>query len=240
MSGSQIGNNDASGLQQFADDVRTCADTLSAMDRLDEVDTRSRLVKLVERLPYCLQTRWRKEAVALRVKEGEYPGIHQFVEFLDAATVEMCDPVFGVKETPKQSKGKGNKNESKAKHSSFAAPEKAAAEIQPAVKQKRPAAESKTNLKEPAIRRREVKCPQCDGAHPIYMCDDFRAMTPQARLQVANEKKLCYNCLKIAIHKPEDCRVDRVCSTGECKLKHSYMLHDALACVPNDQSQVVS
>ena len=65
-------------------------------------------------------------------------------------------------------------------------------------------------------------------------------MTPQARLQVANKKKLCYNCLKMAIHKPEDCRVDRVCSTDEYKLKHSYMLHDALTCVPNDQSQLKS
>ena len=67
------------------------------MERLDEVDTRSHLVKLVPRLPYHLQTRWGKVAVDQRVKQGTYPNIDDFLEFLEGTTLEMSDPVFGVK-----------------------------------------------------------------------------------------------------------------------------------------------
>ena len=88
VTGSQIGNNNVAALQDFCDDVRGCTETLRAMERLDEVDTRSRLVKLVQRLPYHLQTRWRKVAVDQRIKKGTYPNIDDFLEFLEGATLE--------------------------------------------------------------------------------------------------------------------------------------------------------
>ena len=98
VSGGQISGSKPSALQEFADDVRGCAGTLRAMNRLDEVDTRSRLVRLVERLPTHLQNRWRKEAVTARLDYGVYPGIEQFIAFVDRAAIEATDPVFGIKE----------------------------------------------------------------------------------------------------------------------------------------------
>ena len=63
VTGSQIGNSNLTALQDFCDDVCGCTETLRAMERLDEVDTRSRLVKLGQHLPYHLQTRWRQIVV---------------------------------------------------------------------------------------------------------------------------------------------------------------------------------
>ena len=68
-------------LQDFADEVRSCAETLCAMGRIGEVDSRVRLVKLTERLPFQLQGQWRKLAVLQNVKSGRYPGIDQFFNF---------------------------------------------------------------------------------------------------------------------------------------------------------------
>ena len=70
--------NSAESLQEFADDVRGCVETLRAMNRLDEVDTRGRLVKLMNRLPLYLQGRWRKEAVTTCERTGRYPNIDAF------------------------------------------------------------------------------------------------------------------------------------------------------------------
>ena len=47
-------------LQELADDLRSCKETLKAMNKLDEIDTRRSMVKIVERLPQSLQGRWRK------------------------------------------------------------------------------------------------------------------------------------------------------------------------------------
>ena len=44
-------------LHDFADEVWSCAETLRAMGRIGEVDSRVRLVKLTERLPFQLQGR---------------------------------------------------------------------------------------------------------------------------------------------------------------------------------------
>ena len=66
------------------------------MGHLNEVDARIRLVKLVNRLPFYLQGRWRKLAVKRYDARGTYPGIELFLDFLTKATREACDPVFGM------------------------------------------------------------------------------------------------------------------------------------------------
>ena len=264
VSGPQISPNDISALQQFSDDVRGCAETLTAMGRLEEVDTRSRLVRLVERLPTFLQTRCRKDAVRMRVQYGFYPGIEQFLMFLDEVVVELSDPVFGVKQSTKQDNKKqnsNNKNESKTKSSSFAVAETPAAKtVKPesapqssgsvqmtgassahqsssqvqmtgassAHPSSNPVQMTGVSSASASFPRREIKCVQCDGPHPVYLCDQFKTMTPQKRLQLINDKKCCYNCLKIARHKPDECKVERVCRTDGCNAKHSYLLHEAL------------
>ena len=94
--GAVIRPNNGAGLQDFADDVRSCTETLKAMGRLNEIDSRVRMVKIVERLPFYLQSRWRKEAVGMKAKSGMYPNIENLVEFLDRTSNEMNDPVFGT------------------------------------------------------------------------------------------------------------------------------------------------
>ena len=51
--------NNSKQLRKFADELRTCMETLSAMGVIQEVTTRRELVKLIERLPYPLRARLR-------------------------------------------------------------------------------------------------------------------------------------------------------------------------------------
>ena len=67
------------------------------MGCLREVDTRQRLVTLMQRLPENLQARWRKKAVSARDEDGVYPGITTFLDFLESVAREASDPIFGIK-----------------------------------------------------------------------------------------------------------------------------------------------
>lgn len=216
--GPQIGNNSVAALQDFCDDVRGCAETLRAMGRLDEVDTRGRLVKLVQRLPYHMQTRWRKIAVHQKSSEGIYPGIDDFLRFLEDITVEISDPVFGVKE----SKSRYDKNQAKPKTTNFTVK----AEVKAETKGPNVSKVIETNVSE--FQKPIVKCVLCGIAHPIYMCSEFKAMPPDARLKLVKENNMCLNCLKISKHTPIECRVERICGSDGCKAKHSYLLHHAI------------
>ena len=83
-------------LQEMADDLRSCKETLGAMDKLEEIDTRRSMVKIVERLPQLLQSRWRRLVVKSLETANSYPSIAELVCFVSEAAREVTDPVFGV------------------------------------------------------------------------------------------------------------------------------------------------
>lgn len=103
--GEALRTNDVRALQEFADTMRACKETLQAMNMLSEVDTQKSLPKIVERLPGYLQNRWRRQAVTTRRAYGRYPDFAHLVKFVDDAAEEANDPVFGnlqtqTKDTP--------------------------------------------------------------------------------------------------------------------------------------------
>jgi len=86
---------DKTSLQELADDVRACKETLEAIGMLSEIDTRTRMVKIVSRLPLYLQSKWRHLAVKQLESSARYPDIKKLVEFIESAAPELNDPVFG-------------------------------------------------------------------------------------------------------------------------------------------------
>ena len=207
--GNAIKQHEVTALQEFADDIRSCVDTLKQMKMLDEIDTRGRMVKIAERLPYAIQTRWRKTAISAKRKTGSYPDITEFVEFIEACVEEASDPVFGFKQKASHNQSQDNKQ---PKSSSFQA-----------------------SSEEPSQARKQVLCMKCEGNHPLFICNQFKAMDQEERLQLVKEKRSCINCLKSG-HEVKDCRNPRVCGNG-CNEKHSYLLHDALTQTPEPAEQ---
>ena len=194
IDGSPIKNNGPS-LQDFLDEIRCCTETLRYMGRLDEVDSRLRLVKLSQRLPFHFQNRWRKYAVDEHEKTGIYPGIGSFLNFLERVTKEVNDPVFGVSQVSRQVFNKDFK--------------------------------SSNYHVEIATENNTRDCIACDGKHPIVQCDVFKSLSPLQRLKFAKEKRLCFNCLKVAKHAAKHCKSWNKCGIDNCTIKHSKFLHYA-------------
>jgi len=82
-------------LPELADDLRSCKETLEGMSKLEEIDTHRSMVKIVERLPQSLQSRWRKFVVKTLEATGRYPSIVKLTHFVSEAAREATDPVFG-------------------------------------------------------------------------------------------------------------------------------------------------
>lgn len=86
-----------------------------------------------------------------------------------------------------------------------------------------------------AIKDSNKKCTYCNQAHPIFQCEDFKALSIKERYNAQRAKGLCSNCL-YPKHTKNDCR-----SKGSCRLcseKHHTLLHYDK--VPAKSSHVVN
>ncbi|XP_071576253.1 uncharacterized protein [Temnothorax nylanderi] len=67
-----------------------------------------------------------------------------------------------------------------------------------------------------------AKCEYCQGAHFIYRCPQFLALSIPKRIAEARTRKLCLNCLRSTAH------TSNKCTSGGCKTctrKHNTLLH---------------
>ena len=85
------------GLQFFSDDLTNFHETLLAMDTMAELNIQGSLPKIIERLPAYLGNRWRRELIAIKVKQHRLPNLRD-VDFVAMAALEANHPVFGDKQ----------------------------------------------------------------------------------------------------------------------------------------------
>ena len=206
--------NKADELQDLADDVQCCLETLNAMNKLAEVESQDRTVRISKRLPICLQTRWRKVACTTVDNTGYYPDFKKFTEFLNRVAREANDPIYGKVEIPtKDSKF----SQSKQKKSLSLA------------------AEASADFKNDA-RKKTRKCFTCDGDHFTSECEKFKKMKPSVRLETVKRHKLCFNCVNYDNHFVKDCRKRGGCSVAGCNRRHSELLHEAVVSAHQKQA----
>ena len=86
--------NNSKHLRDFADTLNACAETLKALGMINEISNRRELLKIIERLPFNLRSRWLKHVKNIR-DNGRTPTILDAVSFIDDAAKELNDPVFG-------------------------------------------------------------------------------------------------------------------------------------------------
>lgn len=192
----------AESLRQFADDLRNCKETLEAMNYMSEVNTQRVIVKLVDRLPRYLQTRWVRHVSELRMKGSRVAEFNDVVKYVEAAAEEANDPVYGRFVDKVDRKGISSRPQQ------FGA-----------------GREVSTGNK---IRSFNVvtsrACAACGAEHSINSCAQFKALSVGDRCQLVKANGLCFNCLKPG-HKATSCRHDRSCSVPGCGRRHSSYLH---------------
>jgi hypothetical protein len=99
----------------FADDIRNCIDTLSAAGLIAEISTQGSLLLIVEKLPYHLQLRWRREACELQSRSSRLPTIDD-IYFISRASQEANDPIYGRLGIPSSKTTNTNFKSKSAKH----------------------------------------------------------------------------------------------------------------------------
>ena len=66
-------------------------------------------------------------------------------------------------------------------------------------------------------------CPKCNGRHPLWKCDDFKAMEVSERMRLIYKERLCKKCIN-GKHFSNDCKKDFKCKT--CGKPHNTLLHN--------------
>jgi len=198
---------DGDSLQEFADNLRCCKETC-AQGSTQEINSQGVMVKVVERLPAYLQTRWRKNVGDVRRLKDRMPDVGELVKFVEDSAEEANDPVYGrLNGKVKPKPGNAHHRKMNPSHGSVRS----------------------TNFSTDASLLRQEstewkKCFLCVGNHPLYRCKDFLKKKVEYRLKIAVEKGICFNCLS-GKHRTARCKSARVCSIPGCGKRHSNLLH---------------
>ncbi|KAL0871958.1 hypothetical protein ABMA27_004401 [Loxostege sticticalis] len=75
-------------------------------------------------------------------------------------------------------------------------------------------------------------CVLCKSNHALYACPNFISKSPQDRIKVVKQNKLCFNCLR-SNHTYEKCVSTHTCKI--CNMRHNSLLHISSNKQNNDQ-----
>ena len=82
-------------LQEYADELLECYESLKALGALQEMDAQRNLLAMVTKLPMHLQNKWQDHVFELRSRENRRPSLKDVVNFVDRAAAVVSDPVYG-------------------------------------------------------------------------------------------------------------------------------------------------
>ncbi|XP_028416433.1 uncharacterized protein LOC114540499 [Dendronephthya gigantea] len=82
-------------LEQFSISLMSCSNTLKAIGYLSKIENPNALKRIIERLPYKLQERWRDVADKIMNDEGRDVTIEDVAKFIEIKARSMNNPVFG-------------------------------------------------------------------------------------------------------------------------------------------------
>ena len=197
------------GLEDYADQLRCCKETLTAMNYLQEFESQQNLKVLVEKLPYRLRMRWLTKNHEIR--NSRNPKFEDVVQFIETAACEVSDPVFGTladlaERKPTRPHSQTQKLEPRQHaRGSFAV-------------------QTSTILQGPQPSSNQEPCWCCEAQHKIYGCPVFKALRIKERINLVKQKGLCMNCFARG-HLCRDCPIRSVCGIEGCSKKHSRFLH---------------
>lgn len=202
--------NERERLQEFADELKNCQETLRCMGYLEEANNQTVLVKVLEQLPNYLQQRFKKDAQQIRERERRSPRFSDIVTFVRQAAAESNDPVFGsLASHPMRETYSMNKTRNATSAAILS-------NVQPR--------DSVSSATADRVKRQPAKCLVCDNEHSLFSCRQFKELSVDERIDIAKRHRLCFNCL-VPNHTSERCRIDRTCSVPGCGRKHTKFLH---------------
>ena len=203
--GPEIRPSDREMLQEYADELRSCSETLQAMGSIAEISSQGTLVKIIQRLPYFMQNKWRSRVFQIRKQGARNPNIHDITDFVSEVAEAANDPVYGaitdVRRRPRNEYQKETARRGMSFNTSMFG-----------------------SSTEPQQGYQIPACIKCGDSHSLFGCNDFKSMRVPERIKFVADNRLCFNCLKPG-HFSSDCRLARTCSVPGCNRKHTKFLH---------------
>ena len=88
--------NQHANLQEYADELTECYQSLKALGGLKEIESQGNLLSLITRLPVYLQNKWQDKVYEMQEKEDRRPTLQDVVAFVTRAAAVAADPVYGT------------------------------------------------------------------------------------------------------------------------------------------------
>ena len=221
--------NSSSDLEVLSNDLKNCSITLSLTSNASELDSQRFIASIVNRLQIHHMNKWKKIAMNLRCDDGRYPVFTDLVKFIERESRIAADPVYGDHGLL-ESSSKPSTNP--AVHSSAAS-----SDLSNQTSNEIPIhATSYMSSQHQVQGRKYHLCVMCHGHHRLYMCNCFKALTPEQKLKTINTHKVCENCL-LSNHQVNQCTKSSRCGIHGCQEKHSRLIHSRKT--TKDQNHVI-
>ena len=193
----------AKALQQLADDLDCCHMTLSQMGYLQEVESQTYIVEIVNRLVPYLQIKWKKRALEEKNSSEKYPDFKMLVDFVIKEASDANDPVYGKMGQRSSSRGSDKK---------------------PVASFSKQSTNFSSSVNDSTQKWKRPACILCKSDHKLLYCSKFKEMKLGERLKYVKDRNLCENCL-LNNHVTEQCRKPSVCDVNGCGKKHTRYIH---------------
>ena len=205
---------DRESLQELADDLENCEMTLKAAGRITQLNNEDRLVKILERCPNFVKSRWQSRVQEIRSSLRE-PTVEDVRRLIRMISKEKNDPVFGAI-MDNVNREQSSRNDKIRRPNAVSTQRKLNFSIQ-------------TNDGKPNVTSSNVQCYFCEQNHKLADCEEFKKKTGEEKFNFIRSKKLCDNCLS-SFHFSAGCKQRKACIVPGCDLrrKHLTSIHESV------------
>ena len=231
INGSPIKAEDGDSLEQFSISLLSCSNTLKAIGYLNKIENPNGMKKIIERLPYKLQERWRDVADKIMNDEEREVTIEDIAKFVETKARSMNNPVFGKISYPSKDQ---NVKSKVSRQKNIPGPGNKSSTFVTQVDDA--TMKTRSNLSEASVQteREKTVCQCCGASHKVFDCESFAKKSYSQRLDFAKKHRLCFACLKGG-HQSKACFKKKPCK--ECGGKHATLLHFSRQPMQDDASK---
>ncbi len=211
--GSQIKPGNKEGLQEMADELESCEITLKATKRLTQLNNEDRLLKILERCPIYVKSRWQSRVQDIRLQQRD-PTITDVRMMIRTVANEKNDPVYGsITDNP----GRDTAVRSNFSRRYVTEPKKM------------PSRAANFSIGAQETSNYTLKCFFCEESHRLVNCEKFKLLNGEQQFKMIKAKSLCDNCLSHK-HYSLGCKKNKECTVPGCEVrrKHLTAIHNAV------------
>ena len=199
-------------LTSLSNDLSNCDIAMTRIGDLQELNSQHFIASVINRLQVYQKNKWKKIATDMKTRKARYPNFGELCEFVKTESMNASDPIYG--EDGLLTYG------SRSTTNTTSNPQYSTQRYQPRFQPPPRQTQSRTF----ATQIQGRKCLICQLQHPLYICEQFKALKQEDRLKFVKDNKLCVNCF-LNNHDSSNCFKSSRCGIDGCNDKHSRLLH---------------